>query len=241
MSQTALVTAMNIRILIDDVGADQRAINTLRLYALIQSRAQSLSARAFQHTVTTPTTINLVAGTYDYTVTGTPKSIRQVILNSTGGELLRLPFEEMVRRFKQDSAVAAGRGTPVYFSEYENTQTASGAYGTAPTRKIRFGPTPIATDAADVYYTIMPAPSVGNTLAGSSEIPFSPLLLKALEKAVAAECVAMMDDADLARRKLHRGMAQAWRAESDQIVREENWRQRLVNGTQSHVIRGGRC
>jgi hypothetical protein len=223
MSQIALTTHHNIRLLIDDLDRDTYAINPHRLSLIIRRKVQLLTARTFQPLVT-PTTIALVAGTFDYTVTGTPNSIRQLILNSDGTPLERLPLPELNAIYKQDTLGAAGRGTPRHFAMYElNTQV----------NKIRVGPTPSAADTLDIYYDIYPASNVGNPDTASSDVPFGDIMLAALEKSVAAECVLAMDDADRKRRKLSREYAGALAAEAEALIAAENWRQRMYEAQET--------
>lgn len=235
MSQTGIVTHYNIRTMIDDLSRESYAISTPRMNLIVKREVQLLAARSILPIVS-PTSIALTAGTYDYTITGTPQTIRQLILNSDGTELDRISLEEMNNLYKQDTNVAAGRATPRVYALYEiNTQVC----------KVRLGPTPVANDSLDIYYEIAPAAAetalIDGTSAGvygsANDVPFPPLLLGALERMCAAHCVSVMDEADRARRKINPQAIGLWRDEADDMVRQSNWRARFNGRSQSHVMR----
>jgi hypothetical protein len=220
MSQTVSITHYNIRTMVDDLDPEARAISTPRLAQLVDRKVRSLVGRVLQP-LNTPTTIALVAGTFDYNLSTIPSSVRQLILNSNGLPLDRLSLPELNTIYAQDTAVAVARGTPRHYALFEIEGNVV---------RVRIGPTPVATDTVDVYYDYFPAFSPTDM---SATIGLNEQMMNILEKSCAAECIVMMDDADLARRKLNRQMAALWSAEVERMIGDENWRHRMYESQET--------
>lgn len=214
MSQTVSVTHFNIRVLIDDLDPEARAISTIRMTHLVDRKVRWITSRTFQPLATT-TTISLVAGTFDYNLSRIPTSVRQLILNSDGVPLERLSLPELNATYRQDTAVPLGNGTPRHYALYELDGEIV---------RVRIGPTPAVADTVDVYYDAYPTFDADDM---TTTIALNKSMLMALEKACAAECLLMMTKKDLARRKVNPAVAQAWMAEVEQAIADENWRHRM--------------
>jgi hypothetical protein len=226
MSQSVTQTHYNVRLLIDDVDADQYAISIPKMSVIIAKAVQLIAVRSYQSLSAAPTSLALVAGTTDYSLAASPTAIRQVILNSDGVPLDRIPLEQLNEMFRQDTAVSAGRGIPRYYAVYDVNNPASGADTTC---KIRVGPTPSAADSLKIYYDLIPTRNTGNYIENAAAvIPFSPPLVSAVESTAAAECVASMDDDDIKRRKISRGYAQVLLQNAERMILESNFRQRMM-------------
>lgn len=223
MSATRSVTEANIRLLIDDSNPDDYAISSVRLHQVVQGEMQLIGSR-MALPMEAVTSVSLVAGTYDYTLTGIVADVRQVMLDSNGRALDPLTLEEMNRNYYQDTTPGTGRGTPRYYALYETSAQLS---------RMRVAPTPNASDTLKLYHGLIPAA----LSADSSTIPFSAPLLRVLERSAAAECVAMMSPEDRAKRMIGIESLTLWREMAEQGFRDENWRLRILgSGTQDRVI-----
>src|SRR6185503_5296046 len=104
----------------------------------------ALAARTYQPlNASPPTQLTLSAGTYDYTTSLANLAIRQVMRKSDGGEVFRIPLEELNARYRQDTDVPVDRSAYViHYALYEtNTQLT----------RLRVGPTPSATATLLLY------------------------------------------------------------------------------------------
>lgn len=213
----------NIRSLIDDLDPERYAIKTTRMRQMIEAQMELIASRTFlpQESVTS---VALLAGTYDYTLTGVVGDIRQLVDDATGVPLIEVPMEEMVVTYRQDSSQPAPRGKPLAFAVAERSDQAV---------RIRVGPTPISTGTLDLYYGVIPSGLTSDI----SLIPFSEPLLRALERAVASQCVVAMSESDASRNMISADIVPVWRQMVDDAIREENMRLRITgSGTQANVI-----
>jgi hypothetical protein len=223
VSATRIVTERNIRLLIDDNNPQQFSISSVRMAQLIQGQMQLIGQRVFLP-MESVFSVTLVASTYDYTLTGVVGDIRQIIDNATGLELDQQTLDYMVQIYRQDSATSTSTGTPRDYALLETSAQLS---------RIRVGPTPSASGTLKVYYGIIPT----SLTADSSTIPFSAPLLRGLERAVAAECVAIMSDVDRQTRMISKDSVALWQQMSEEAIRQENGRMRLMgSGTQADVM-----
>jgi hypothetical protein len=221
MSQTRAITEMNVRYLIDDLDPEDYAISSVRMHQYLQGQMHLLASRMVLP-MEAVTSVAVVAGTYDYTLTGTVGDIRQIQWNATGGELEPMLFEELNAEFKQDTAVVYSSGTPRAYAPFETSAQAS---------KIRVAPTPAATGTLKVYYGIIPAALT----ADSSVIPFSAPMLRILERLVASECVSVMSPEDRKRRMLGTEVVAFWARMVEHGISDENFRMRTQGSTQRRI------
>jgi hypothetical protein len=173
--------------------------------------------------------VTLVAGTYDYAVSAslTIQSVSQAFLNSTGDELVFVPFDEFNAYYKQDTALPRASGTPAEFTLWENTSGLT---------RVRFGPTPSAAGTVKIHYSSITSPTTD-----SGFILFADDLITALVSWCAADIVVALDRAILTARGLDKSSAGPWIAEANQIIRGYNVRQGNLGLRQNHVLRyGGR-
>lgn len=226
MSQTTAVTHQNIRRLIDDLNPEQYAISSYRMGTIVSSQVQNLASRTFQPRVAPPETVALVAGTFDYTLTLANNFVHQLMLDSNGWELEKLSFEELNAYYRQDTNSPVGRSTPCHYAPFETN---------AQVHRIRVAPTPASSDTLNVYRNVLPAATAGE----STDVPFSNVMLRTLEKACAIQCIGVMNPDDRERRKISPEVMNLWREDVENGVRSENWRQRTLGHTQTHIIRRG--
>lgn len=224
MSATRSATEDIIRLLIDDHDRDDYAISSIRMAEIIQGQMQLLGAQTHLP-MEAVTSVALLAGTYDYTLTGVVGDVRQVIDNATGMELTPVTLDELVSTYRQDTAVPQGSSNPpLYYAVLETSAQLS---------RIRVAPTPGASGTLKVYYGIVPA----SLSADASTIPFSAPLLRVLERSCAMECVASMSREDRAQRMISADVLSIWQNSVSEGLRAENLRLRVVgSGTQANVI-----
>lgn len=220
MSQTRSVTSYNIRLLIDDLDPDDYAISSVRMNQYIQGQMHLLGNRMVLP-MEAVTSVAVTGGTYDYTLTGTAGDVRQVFWNSTGQELDRLSFEDIVSQFLQDTSVSS-TGTPAYYSLYETSAQAS---------KLRLAPTPAASGTLKIYYGIIPAALTTD----ASTIPFSAPMLRVLEKMVARECLGIMGPDDLKRRMISKDVIPLWTQQIEQGISYENFRMAAMGSLKGYI------
>jgi hypothetical protein len=222
-SRGRIVIENNIRLLTNDVDPSAYAISDSNLHGMVSAGMQHMAARTFlpQEEVLT---LTMVPGTYDYTLTGISGDIRRIIRNSDGVELGQMTMEQLNARYRQGSSNPAEADAPTDFAPFETSAQVS---------RIRVGPTPVVSDSLDVYYGVIPSALTDD----ASLIPFSEPLLRALERAVAARCVSAMSETDRKRRMISDAAIAQWLTMSDQAVREENLRMRIMgSGTQTSVM-----
>lgn len=204
----------------------------------IDRHAFLLSSRAYM-VPTAVQTVSLVASTYEYTMTGVQaQSISSAILNSTGRELVFVPWDEFNAYWRQDSAEPQSSGTPVEYSFREKA--------TDPENDllIRFGPTPSATDAVDIFIAQLleqgatPAPAFLGT-AGSTVIPFPDDLIRGLQLLVAAEIAGVASEDRLAKRGLSANAARVFASQAEPAIKSYNVRARRMS-QQDHRLRSAR-
>jgi hypothetical protein len=213
----------NIRLLIDDNDKDSYSISGPTMIQLMNTALHMLANRVMMEDEAL-LTVQLVAGTYDYTLTGIAGPVRNVFLSPYGLELERMEWDEITVLYRQDTAAPAGSGVP---SEYALVETSAQA------SKIRVAPTPssLGAVAMKVRYSIIPAALTAET----STVPFSQSMLRAFERQVASMCVALMSPEDRKRRMLGVEQVKGWQEMVESTVREENWRMRL-GSTQDAIM-----
>lgn len=221
MSATRAITELRIRRLLDDLDPDAYAISSVRMHDLLDIEMQLLASRAVLSMEAT-VTITLVAGTYDYTISGILSNLRQAVLNSNGFPLTPLPLEELNATYFQGTAQAVGRSTPRYYALFETSAQAS---------KMRVAPTPVAADTINLFYSVVPT-----ALSDTTNIPFSAPLVRVLELSCATSALSMMSPEDRQQRMLGPEAAGRWAQMAEQGLRDENWRQRVASGALQHSI-----
>jgi hypothetical protein len=180
------------------------------------------------------TSVSLVSGTYQYTLSSeSAKSVSLVLLNSTGGELAPVPWEEFNAYYKQDTASPRANGTPREYTTRESS---------ANTTLIRFGPTPNATDSAKVHVSLLAATASGVPTAGDVEDIFLPNdLIRGLEARCCAEVALMLAPENRAALGISADVATKWLDEAKQVIHDYNVRQGRLGSRQDYILRyGGR-
>ena len=236
MSITAAVLSGRILDRLNDVNPQEQAVGPFRLRAIINAQTNLLASRTIRPRETVQS-IALVANTYDYTLasSGLVANVAQVFLNTDGIELSYRPFEEFNSIYRQATANPASSGEPREYTVWET----AGQVAT-----LRVGPTP--DSAADgplkVYHSIMPVmlsnASYSNLTWDATVIPFGNELIAGLEAACCAEAASIMPEAAAARLGIDKAVAiPAWRAMTEQAIREHNNRQWRLGRRRDHVAR----
>lgn len=219
MSDTRGAVKRRIRLRIDDMNPNDRAIDDERMDILIEDRMHLLAQEVGLGAVWTTTLVTLAASTWQYTL---PTSVQyervmDVVLRSLATPLDRVTHAEMTAL--RDGGTATGDPTHYALFEDSSQQVNIWVY-----------PTPTQVDYLDGLRAQIPT-----TLSSdSSAIPFSTPLLKALEKSVAAEAILLMDEESRAERKAVVDEVPNWKREVQRAIRLE--RVRLGNQKRSDVM-----
>ena len=212
--------------LLGDTNPDQRQVTTFRYNQSIHRHAQAIAARVYMPRIAVQS-ISLVAGTFEYTsLTATPNTVDQVILNSTGAELAPVPWEQFNAYYRQDSAEPRDSGEP---REYTIRESVTNGL------VIRVGPTPSEADTLKIFETTIPAALASD----ATSIPFSDELVRGLESAVAAEIISTASDDRLKALGVARSAAATFAAQSEAMVRAYNLRQGRLGARQDRILRHG--
>lgn len=225
MAATRAVVRGRIQEILGDVNPSERVVGQFRYDEVIARNMHLIAARCVLPRDSV-TSITLVANTYDYAAHATLQyqSITQALLNSTGRELNYVPMEQFNAYYRQDTAEPRESGEPREYTIYENTSNLV---------RVRFGPTPNASDTAKFHATSLPA----LLTADSSSIPFSNDLLRGLESACAAELVLALSPDALAKLGLDKSVAGAWTAQTERAIHDHNVRQQAMGRRQNHILR----
>jgi hypothetical protein len=213
--------------MLGDVNPDSRAISQFRYNQSIARNVQLIAMRANLPRSAVQSVSISVAGGYEYSgITDAMQSVDQVLLNSTGDELVYVPWEQFNAYYRQDTAMPRASGTPVEYTIRENLS--SGLV-------IRVGPTPNASDTLKVHGPILPAALSSD----STVIAFSDELIRGLESAVAAEIVSTLSEDKLKSLGVPRSAASLWVAQLDMAIRSYNQRQLRLGARQDRILRHG--
>lgn len=243
MSQAYVDIRDRIRRLIHDVDPNRPAIGTLSMNAMIEGKSIEYAGRSFRHDESVQT-VTLVAGTYDYTLTGEIFGVQEVLRNSDGYSLTRRTMEYMNEHYRQDTSNPVSRATPTDYGIFELQGTTDAS---AQRVRIRVGPTPPTgtTETLKVYSQIIPSLQVSydyygddNTSVGSADNIFGVksdnFIVEAVVHAVAADCVLLLNEEERKRLGISTQIVPVWQKSAENALKAHNWRMRL-NSAQSHV------
>jgi hypothetical protein len=213
--------------MLGDQNPDERVVSTFRYNQAIGRNMHLIAARVqMPRSAVQSVSISVALGFEYSTLTDTPQSVDQIFLNSTGDELVPVPWEQFNAYYRQDTADPRDSGTPREYTTRENVT--SGLV-------IRVGPTPNASDTLKVHLSILPITLASDT----TSIPFSDELRRGLESAVAAEIVTSLSDASLKKLGVPRPAAGLWNAQLETVIRDYNLRQQRLGTRQDHIAYGG--
>lgn len=232
MATTRLTVTTFVQEMLGDTNPAARVISGFRVNECVSHNTHLMAGRC-RMARNSVASLSLVASTYDYAVSATltHQNIAQVFLNSTGRELMFVPFEEFNAYYQQDTAQPLGSGTPEEYTLYEAITA------TVHVSRIRFGPTPSAADTAKIHASNMPALLETD----ATTVPFSDQLVRGLVAACAAELVLAMSPENLAALKLDKAVASQWLADAERAIHDHNVRELNLGHQQDHVLRyGGR-
>jgi len=218
LSATRAEVVANVRELIDDKNSSRYAISSSRINRIVDMETQRAAQMVGLGPSWSTGVVTLAAGTADYTLSSFyVDRILEVRLSYQSRLLHKLTPPEM---FALKEGPATNQGYPDYYSVYEN-ETASGAV-----LNLTIDPVPTSTEIGSGLTLDLFIAEQASELAGdSSVIPFSVPMLRDLEKAIAAHCVTIMPDDELAERKLSRASADLWNAQAEAGYRKERERQ----------------
>lgn len=228
MAATRAVVRGRVQEILGDVDPSNRVVGQFR-YDEVIGRNMHLLAGRVQMPQDAVASITLAAGTYDYAVHASLQylTVAQVFLDSDGQELEFVPRDEFNAYYRQDTSQPRSSGTPREYTVYEAATTSL--------LRMRFGPTPDATDAAKVHASSLPA----LLSTDSSSIPFSNELLRGLESMCATEIALSLSPEQAARLGLDKSVVRKWSDDADEAIRTFNVRQRNLGNRQDRILRHG--
>lgn len=226
MSATLAATRRRVQNLIGDRNPDRRSVNSIRLDEIIEKNVHLIAGRIILPREPVTTGVTLVAGTYDYSLTGEIALVSRVVDNTRGDELIFLDFDELNRRFEQDTSDPVESGTTGFWTTWEDSSQVT---------RLRIAPTPSAAGTLRVYHAVEPAALNVNT--ETTAIPFPRMLLRGLEAMCAAEAASLLSEDELAILKLSPGVVGIWNSQANQAIRDHNQRQLGKGRRQEGILR----
>jgi hypothetical protein len=235
MGDTRATVRTRIRESVGDMDPMNPVVSMFRYNAVIERNKQLISAQC-QLPSEAISTVSLVSGTYQYTLSSeSAKGVTLVLLNSTGDELFLVPWEQFNAYYRQDTADPRANGTPREYTIRESSTN---------TTLMRFGPTPNATDSAKVHVSLLAATesvSLPSTTADTATIYLPNDLIHGLVSRCCAEVALMLSPEKRAALGLSADVAAKWLDEAKQVIHDYNVRQGRLGSRQDYILRyGGR-
>jgi hypothetical protein len=216
---------------VGDMDSANPVVSMFRYNVIIERNKQLISAQC-QLPSEAITSVSLVSGTYEYTLSSqTARDVTLVLLNSTGDELAFVPWEEFNAYYRQDSADPRASGTPREYTIRESSTN---------TTLVRFGPTPNATDSAKVHVSLLAVTegvSLPSTTHDTTVIYLPNDLIHGLISRCCAEVVLMLTPEKRALLGLSADVAAKWLDEAKQVIKDFNVRQGRLGGRQNRILR----
>jgi hypothetical protein len=227
MSETIATASYNVRRALNDDNPSRYSIDSTTLSYLIVTKAQELAAECgTAHTwVTTAFTLTVNSLT-DYTL---PTSVEYGTV-----ELMRIPATgqtmqgvsmPVINAMREGLITGArGGGDPRYYCIYEDEPAAASVTAV----KVRINTVPNVARDIDVYRSRIPS----STYTDATVLPFHELLCRAIERAVAMECLARMTVQQRAERMLGEDLPGVWGRDILEDIRREKYRQASMGTSQ---------
>jgi hypothetical protein len=208
MSATLSATRVNVLYRLTGSGAPSSDVPAMKLDRIILDKAMELGALVGLGLVWTESQVTLTANSLaDYSLGAATTQFHQIVaarINATGQTMEKVTFDE-INRLREGMTVASGTGDPFRFALWEDaTQIV----------RMRIDSVPTLARTIDFMRSALPS----RTVADSTTLPFSDLMLVALEEASAAKAAAGLDDETAARLKLGAGVIGEWKSDSARIV-----------------------
>lgn len=212
MSETYGTFERRVRAMMNDTRPGDYCVSVERLREVTTATMHDFGSRMGLGTAAL-TSVALVAGTGDYTLATSVQyaQVNFVQLDSTKEMLCKLTREQMEAEWQDNT----DRSRPSHYCLWEDASQVV---------NVRIRPIPDANDTLLVFGAAIPA----SLSSPASVIPFSGPVLYALARAVAAECIVALPQADLD--KLHLTVAVAGTLRNDAeaaLVADEIRRNRL--------------
>lgn len=215
MSATLSATRVNVRHHLNDTALGNPAVSSLILDRIILNAAMHLGSKIGLSLVWTASQVTLTAGSLsDSTLGAATTQFDRIIaarINATGQIMEKVSFDE-INRLRAGLTNTASQGDPQYFALWEDaTQIV----------QMRIDTVPASARTIDFLRSSLPS----RTVADATVLPFSDLMLPAIELASAAQAVIRLPQATLDHLKLDRGIVAEWKQQSNELVRQERERQ----------------
>jgi hypothetical protein len=222
MAGTLLSVRDRVRWLINDRNQSEYVISSPRLDRLIADRLNHIAELVGYGLEWATAAVTLAANTFDYSL---PSSIQyhqivDVVLNSRGWQLVRRGIEELNAL---RGVATPATGDPTDYALFEGlTQLVT----------IRLYPTPASADTLNLLRSRIPIA----VSADADVVSFSDNLLRALEKDVALNVLALLGDEELKQLGVSRNVIPLWSRDLERAIKAERVRIRRMKLTDRYEL-----
>ena len=208
MSETLSTARTNVRYMLNDTEPSQFAVGGLKLDRIILNKSVELGARVGTGLDWATSGVTLTVGSLaDYILEDATVWFERIIaarINATGNTLERVSFYE-IQLEREGLISTTSQSDPTKFALWEDS-----------TQKVRMriNTVPATARAIDFMRSTLPS----RTVADATTLPFSDLMLVALEKASALEAASGFSDETRARLELAPALLQEWKQDVERLV-----------------------
>lgn len=215
MSETLSTARINVRYMLNDVEPSNFAVSSMTLDRIILNKSVELGARVGTGLVWTASGVTLTVGSLsDYSLEDGAVQFERIVagrINATGATMERVSFA-LINAAREGLISTASQADPTQFALWEDaTQVV----------KMRVDTVPSTARTIDFMRSTLPL----RTVADSTLLPFSNLMLVAVEKAAAVEAAAALPEEELARLRLGARVIGEWQQDVERILVSEFERQ----------------
>ena len=178
---------MNVRFQIRDRDSEEYLISEDEMTRMILRKSQEMTGMVIPGEGWVSNALTLSAGTFDTTYAGATLDSVQVIRETTKGLLMERWTRQAMEWARQGPTLAVGYPRAYYLVESDLS-----------VMTVRFYPKADKQYLFDVLLSGLP----DGTVSDSTVVPYSDLVVAAIEKAVACECLAKIPPDILTQRKL---------------------------------------
>lgn len=230
MSETLLQGLTNVLDLIHDFDVNNTFLDDIEMRKLIISRAQETGNELGLGHDWESSAFTLTAGSlvdYELPTTAEYFEVLKLRIQATGREIDKVDWDTIERARDGLTSSSGNGGDPSLFAlRMTGTNTI----------KVRIDTIPGQARAMDVLRSSLPA----STYTDATVIPFGAVLLRGVEKRVAAEIIDRMDEAAMQARKLTPRTADGYRADFERAMVTEGNRLHKLKAAVVHVGNGWR-
>jgi len=211
VASTITAVAANVRELIHDTASGDYVIGSPEMYRKIASKSQQMTGKVIPGLAWSASALSLAGGAGEATFASAVQYDMIVDVKEAAQDeiLVRLPAAEIERL--REGGSGTGRPSSYYLRETSGTVL-----------------TCVFDTLADQNYTfdalLVALPS--GTAAASTAVPYSDLMVRAIEKAVAIECLLTMTPDQREKLKINDSVVAVWQSDVNELITAERVRER---------------